>query len=158
MCAAHFPGALLGTELARAYADMDIILFPSRTDTYGNVVWESSASGLPAVVTDSGGPQHIVRDGETGIMSRSEEDFVRNAVALCHDRAMRRQMGRRARQAAVAQSWDAVFDRLYDEAYAYALAVARREPPCGSLSRWPGKLLVRPLASRPARRRASNPR
>lgn len=58
-------GVLLGEPLARAYADMDVFLFPSRTDTYGNVVWEAAASGVPAVVMDAGGPQYIVRDGRT---------------------------------------------------------------------------------------------
>ena len=51
----RLPGVLLGQELAKSYADMDVFLFPSRTDTYGKVVWEASASGVPAVVTDCGG-------------------------------------------------------------------------------------------------------
>ena len=118
---ARLPGVLLGRALAQAYADMDVFLFPSRTDTYGNVVWEAAASGVPAVVMDAGGPQYIVRDGETGIVSRSDKEFVANAIRLYRDGQLRRKMGQAARQAALAQSWDAVFDRLYREAYATAL-------------------------------------
>ncbi len=119
---ARLRGVLLGEPLARAYADMDVFLFPSRTDTYGNVVWEAAASGVPAVVMDAGGPQYIVRDGLTGIVSRSDDAFVANAVRLYRDRQLRRRMGGAARMAALAQSWDSVFDRLYDEAYATAVA------------------------------------
>ena len=121
---ARLRGVLRGEPLARAYADMDVFLFPSRTDTYGNVVWEAAASGVPAVVMDAGGPQYIVRDGRTGLVSRSDEAFVANAVRLYRDRELRRRMGNAARLAALAQSWDSVFDRLYDEAYATAIARA----------------------------------
>lgn len=114
------PGVLLGTELVKAYADMDAFLFPSQTDTYGNVVWEASASGVPAVVTNSGGPQYIVRDGETGIVSRSDEEFVISALTLYRDRSLRTRMGTRARKAALKQTWDTVFDQLYAGAYAAA--------------------------------------
>ncbi len=72
---ADFTGVLRGEELARAYANMDIFAFPSRTDTYGNVVLEALASGVPAVVTDSGGPRFIVRDGETGFVARDPQEF-----------------------------------------------------------------------------------
>ena len=115
-------GVLLGEPLAQAYADMDVLLFPSRTDTYGNVVWEAAASGVPAIVMGAGGPQYIVRDGLTGIVSRSDEEFVANAIRLYREAELRQQMGHAARKVALAQSWDAVFDRLYDEAYATAVA------------------------------------
>ena len=63
---AEFTGVLRGEELARAYANMDLFVFPSHTDTFGNVVLEALASGVPAIVTPDGGPKTIVRDGETG--------------------------------------------------------------------------------------------
>ena len=59
-----FTGVLRGEELARAYADMDVFVFPSRTDTFGNVVQESAASQVPAVVTNEGGPRHLVVPGD----------------------------------------------------------------------------------------------
>ena len=116
----RLPGVLLGEELARSYADMDVFLFPSRTDTYGNVIWEASASGVPAVVSDRG-PRHIVQDRVTGLVSRSDEEFVRSALRLYQDRALRTFLGAMARRAALRQSWDAVFDKLYDGAYRTAV-------------------------------------
>jgi glycosyltransferase involved in cell wall biosynthesis len=73
---AEFPGVLSGESLARAYANMDVFVFPSRTDTYGNVVLEALASGVPAIVTDSGGPRFIVRSGETGFVAKDLEDLT----------------------------------------------------------------------------------
>ena len=63
---AEFTGVLRGHDLARAYANMDLFVFPSHTDTFGNVVLEALASGVPAIVTPDGGPRYIVKDGETG--------------------------------------------------------------------------------------------
>jgi glycosyltransferase involved in cell wall biosynthesis len=63
---AEFPGVLRGEELAAAYASMDLFVFPSHTDTFGNVVLEALASGVPAIVTPDGGPCTIIREGETG--------------------------------------------------------------------------------------------
>ena len=63
---AEFTGVLRGEELAAAYANMDLFVFPSHTDTFGNVVLEALASGVPAIVTPDGGPSTIVRDGVTG--------------------------------------------------------------------------------------------
>ena len=114
-------GVLKGRRLAQAYANMDVFLFPSRTDTYGNVVWESAASGVPAVVMNAGGPPHFVRHGVTGLVSQSGGDFGDNALRLLRDPDCRLAMGRAARKAALAQSWEAVFDGLYSQAYRAAL-------------------------------------
>src|SRR6185437_7045960 len=69
---ADFVGVLRGEELARAYANMDVLVFPSHTDTFGNVVLEALSSGVPAVVTGNGGPKFIVREGETGFIASDE--------------------------------------------------------------------------------------
>ncbi len=63
---AEYTGVLRGEELSAAYARMDVFVFPSHTDTFGNVVLEALASGVPAVVTPDGGPCTIVRDGADG--------------------------------------------------------------------------------------------
>ena len=63
-----FTGMLEGEELARAYASGDCMVFPSTTDTFGNVVLEAQASGLPVIVTDQGGPAEIVRRHDSGIV------------------------------------------------------------------------------------------
>lgn len=65
---AHFLGFRHGTELSTIYASSDIFLFPSMTDTLGQVVMEAQASGLPAIVTNIGGPKEIVRHGCTGFV------------------------------------------------------------------------------------------
>jgi phosphatidylinositol alpha 1,6-mannosyltransferase len=116
---ADFAGVLRGEDLARAYANMDILVFPSHTDTFGNVVLEALASGVPAVVTPDGGPKYIVRDGATGLV-RPDEGFAEAIATLVRDCARLRQMRAHAREYAVGCSWDAVFGRVY-EGYRTAL-------------------------------------
>ncbi|MBS3756871.1 MAG: glycosyltransferase [Desulfobacterales bacterium] len=78
-----FTGELTGEQLACAYASSDIFVFPSTTDTFGNVVLEAQASGLPVVVSDQGGPQENLIPGETGFVVRS---FDADAIAEVIDR------------------------------------------------------------------------
>jgi phosphatidylinositol alpha 1,6-mannosyltransferase len=94
---AEFPGVLYGESFARAYANMDVFVFPSRTDTYGNVVLEALASGVPAIVTDSGGPRFIVRSGETGFVAKDLEDFVDRVMLLASQPGLRQRMRSSAR-------------------------------------------------------------
>ncbi len=109
---AEFAGVLRGAALADAYANMDVLVFPSHTDTFGNVVLEALASGVPAVVTRDGGPKFIVRNGQTGFAT--EDDRFAEAVAeLVRDRALLGKMRLNARDYALGCSWDAVFDRVY---------------------------------------------
>jgi glycosyltransferase involved in cell wall biosynthesis len=109
---AEFAGVLRGAALAQAYANMDVLVFPSHTDTFGNVVLEALASGVPAVVTPDGGPKFIVRNGETGFVT--EDDRFAEAVAeLVRDRGRLEAMRLKARKYALGCSWDAVFDRVY---------------------------------------------
>jgi glycosyltransferase involved in cell wall biosynthesis len=91
---------------------MDVLVFPSHTDTFGNVVLEALASGVPAVVTPDGGPKFIVRDGETGFVV--DDDRFAGAVAeLVRDRARLDAMRVKARAYALGCNWDAVFERVY---------------------------------------------
>jgi glycosyltransferase involved in cell wall biosynthesis len=110
---AEFAGVLRGKELAHAYANMDIFVFPSRTDTYGNVVLEAMASGIPALVTDEGGPQFIVQHGKTGFVAKNARDFVEQILWLAANREPRETMSRAARAFALTNTWDAVFDFVY---------------------------------------------
>jgi len=109
---AEFTGVLRGAELARAYANMDAFVFPSHTDTFGNVVLEALASGVPAIVTPDGGPARIVLDGETGFI-RADGEFAAAIATLTADPAARAAMRERARQYALSASWDAVFESVY---------------------------------------------
>jgi phosphatidylinositol alpha 1,6-mannosyltransferase len=111
---AQFPGVLTGERLGEAYANFDVFAFPSHTDTFGNVVLEALAAGVPAVVTDSGGPKFIVQQGTTGFVCRNDNEFVEYVAALCGNREICAQMAAAARQQALASSWDAVFRYMYE--------------------------------------------
>lgn len=130
---AVFPGVLRGEALAEAYASMDIFVFPSETDTYGNVVVEAMASGLPAVVSAKGGPRFLVRHGESGFVSPTAETFLEHVKLLAQNRHLRQSMGEAGRRFAGAQSWDRVFERVY-EAYDEAIAIHKAAIASGEAS------------------------
>jgi phosphatidylinositol alpha 1,6-mannosyltransferase len=110
---ADFAGVLRGAALAQAYANMDLLVFPSHTDTFGNVVLEALSSGVPAVVTPDGGPKYIVRDQETGFIA-PDTDFASAIATLSRDRERLTQMRTASRAYAMTCSWDAVFARVYE--------------------------------------------
>jgi glycosyltransferase involved in cell wall biosynthesis len=112
---AEFTGVLRDDALARAYANMDLFVFPSHTDTFGNVVLEALASGMPAIVTPDGGPRTIVRDGETGRIV-PDEQFAAAISGVLADVAQHKRMRLAARAYAETASWDSVFEDIY-EAY-----------------------------------------
>ena len=109
---AEFTGVLKGEALAAAYADMDLFVFPSHTDTFGNVVLEALASGVPALVTPDGGPCSIVRDGATGRVAK-DDDFAQTIAELLADPQKHKQMRNAARAYALTAGWDAVFEGVY---------------------------------------------
>lgn len=94
-----FTGELHGEDLAAAYASADLFVFPSTTDTFGNVVLEAQASGLAVVVSDQGGPRENIAPGTTGVVVPGRDaDALTTAIAdLCRDPATLRRMGRSAR-------------------------------------------------------------
>jgi len=112
---AVFTGYLRGIELATAYASADVFVFPSTTDTFGNVILEAQASGLPVVVSDSGGPKELVEDNANGLITKSHdvEDFTRAIRALVTDSALRERMGRFARQSVIDRSWPSAFGKFW---------------------------------------------
>ncbi len=118
---AEFPGVIKGEALAREYANMDLFVFPSRTDTFGNVVLEAFASGVPALVTDSCGPKFLIEEGVNGLVCATDEAFASAAgdLAVMRDECLPA-MRIAARQFALTQTWDSVFESVY-EAYRYAL-------------------------------------
>jgi glycosyltransferase involved in cell wall biosynthesis len=124
---AEFPGVLHGEELAEAYANMDLFVFPSHTDTFGNVVLEALASGVPAIVTPDGGPCTIVRDGETGRIVPDAE-FAAAVAGVLSDPAKHAEMRQAARSYALTASWDSVFEGVYA---AYETILPRVEPAVG---------------------------
>lgn len=111
---AEFPGVLSGEALARAYANMDLFVFPSRTDTYGNVVQEALASGVPCVVTSEGGPKFLVKDSVTGFVARDDAEFIELVRRVVGDPGLHRRLRAAAREHALTLSWDRVFEEVFD--------------------------------------------
>src|SRR6185437_4644520 len=97
---ACYTGYLSGTELARAYASSDIFVFPSTTDTFGNVIIEAQAAGLPVIVSDAGGPRELVADGVNGLITKALDvaDFTSAIRRLVEDEPLRKKMGTAARR------------------------------------------------------------
>jgi glycosyltransferase involved in cell wall biosynthesis len=96
---AVFTGYLTGDDLAAVYASCDLFLFPSTTDTFGNVVLEAQASGIPVIVSDVGGPRENVIPGKTGLVVPATEESLSKAVLeLAADPLRLREMGRAARR------------------------------------------------------------
>jgi glycosyltransferase involved in cell wall biosynthesis len=112
-CAA-FPGVLTGEALADAYAALDVFVFPSTTDTYGNVVQEAFASGTPVVVTSTGGPRFLVQDGLTGFVRGDVAGYAEAVVSLARDPHRAAAMGAAARARALDASWSRVCEQVYD--------------------------------------------
>jgi phosphatidylinositol alpha 1,6-mannosyltransferase len=110
---AVFTGVLRGERLAEAYANMDLFVFPSKTDTFGNVVLEALSSGVPAVVTSEGGPKFLVQNAVTGYVAGSDWDFIRCVNGLMTDLDGHHQMREAARHYASGKSWDAVFETVF---------------------------------------------
>jgi glycosyltransferase involved in cell wall biosynthesis/predicted metal-dependent phosphoesterase TrpH len=110
---ATFLGWLEGEDLARAYASADIFLFCSRTDTYGQVVLEAGASGLPAVAVGEGGPAALIENRHTGLLCRPDADHLAGAVLqLASSPGLRRRLGEAAVRAARARSWERALEQL----------------------------------------------
>lgn len=113
---AEFTGVLRGAELSQTFANFDVLVFPSETDTFGLVVLEAFASGVPAIVTDKGGPQFTVRHGSTGYVVRDFDELVRYTTRLMEQPELLGSMRVAAREQALETSWDRIFEGMY-EAY-----------------------------------------
>jgi len=111
---AEFTGFLDGEPLAAAYANMDLFVYPSCTDTYGTAVQEALACGVPAVVRDQGGPRYLIESGVNGYIARSDGHFIRSVVQLMGDPSRLPGLRREARESACRTSWDSVCDAVWD--------------------------------------------
>lgn len=109
-----FTGYLNGEELAEVYSASDLFVFPSPTETFGNVVLESLACGTPVIGADSGGVKNIIRDGVTGRLCQpgNVPEFSKAVLHLLESDSLRRQMGLEGRNYALTQKWDKVFENL----------------------------------------------
>jgi glycosyltransferase involved in cell wall biosynthesis len=121
-----FTGMLKGDELARAYAVGDLFLHCSITETFGLVVLESMASGVPVIARDEGGPSEIVADGKSGylVAPHDLENFVEKVVKLGNDNHLREQMALESRKMGEDATWEKINNRV-----AWKLAEALEQQP-----------------------------
>jgi glycosyltransferase involved in cell wall biosynthesis len=122
--AATFRGWLDGTDLARAYANADIFLFPSRTDTFGQVILEAQASGLAVVAVAAGGPLSLIENRVSGLLCEPEAGALAEAVLeLAGSPLLRERLARAGLAAVRARTWERALERLA-EGYRRVLGTA----------------------------------
>jgi glycosyltransferase involved in cell wall biosynthesis/predicted metal-dependent phosphoesterase TrpH len=120
--AATFLGWQHGQDLARVYASADVFMFASRTDTFGQVILEAQASGLPVVAVAEGGPVSLIEPGETGMLTAADPDELGAAALSVIDTPLLSERLRRGALGAVrARTWEAALERL---AGGYRLALS----------------------------------
>jgi glycosyltransferase involved in cell wall biosynthesis len=112
---ATFTGYLEGLDLSQAYASADIFVFPSSTDTFGNVILEAQASGIPVVVTESGGPRENMVHGETGLVIPGKDlnSLVQAISGLLQNPKRLLEMGQAARRYMEDRSFEAAFKKHF---------------------------------------------
>ncbi|WP_394231431.1 glycosyltransferase family 4 protein [Niallia oryzisoli] len=112
-----FTGYLNGKDLAEIYSASDLFIFPSPTETFGNVVLEALASGTPVIGADSGGVKNIISSGKTGLLCApgAAEEFNEAIVQLLSHDSLRWQMGMEGRKFALTQRWENIFDQLLSD-------------------------------------------
>jgi phosphatidylinositol alpha 1,6-mannosyltransferase len=113
---AVFLGHQSGDELSKAYASSDVFVFPSYTETFGNVTLEAMASGLPAICADATGSRSLVIPGKTGFLAPPEnaEVFAAHLARIVSDSELRHSMSEAARVEATTYAWPRVLDSIVD--------------------------------------------
>jgi phosphatidylinositol alpha 1,6-mannosyltransferase len=111
---AIFAGFLNGEELATAYASSDLFVFPSDSESFGNVTLEAMASGLACVCADATGSRSLVVPGETGFLAPADdaESFARHITVLAGDQQLRQRMGEAGRHRSMGFSWEETLARM----------------------------------------------
>jgi len=109
----ELPGVLRGEALAETFAQMDAFVFPSSTDTFGLVLLEAMASGVPVVVRPETAARVGIADGVTGFVAEDLNGFTQSVIRLMQDEKLQQDMRLAARAFSCSQSWDSVFDHVY---------------------------------------------
>ena len=124
---ATFLGWLAGADLPKAYASADAFMFASRTDTFGQVILEAQASGLPVVAVAEGGPLSLIADGETGVLSPPRAEALSAALlSVARAPALRERLRKTALATVQERTWDASLRQL---ASGYRSALLRSAAP-----------------------------
>jgi glycosyltransferase involved in cell wall biosynthesis len=113
---AIFTGYLGGEDLAKAYASADLFAFPSTTDTFGNVILEAQASGIPVIVSDVGGPRDLVENGQDGFVTKANDvaDLANAIRQLADNPALRASMGEAGRRRVEDRDWSEAFEKFWN--------------------------------------------
>jgi glycosyltransferase involved in cell wall biosynthesis/predicted metal-dependent phosphoesterase TrpH len=124
---ATFLGWLKGEELVRTYASADVFLFPSATDTFGQVILEAQASGLAVLAVAAGGPLSLIEDRVTGVLSDADPERLADVlVELASSPLLRERLARAALSAVRERTWERALAGLA-AGYEHALAGAARQ-------------------------------
>lgn len=112
-------GFIKGQELSRAYASSDIFMFPSTSETFGNVILEAMASGLPVIASPEGGIADNLIDGYNGISckKRNIEDYYEAASRLIEDRKLAKRLAANGIEHTADRKWEKIFDKLINDYY-----------------------------------------
>jgi glycosyltransferase involved in cell wall biosynthesis len=121
-----FTGYLTGERLTEVYAGSSLFIFPSTTETFGNVVLESLACGTPVIAARAGGVKEIIQNGVTGILCTpgKREEFVKVITEIIENEQLLCKMKVEARKYALQQSWDSIFNQLITE---YELSISQSQ-------------------------------
>jgi glycosyltransferase involved in cell wall biosynthesis len=113
----HVAGLLEGPALSTAFASADLFAFPSTTETFGNVLLEAMASGLPSLAVDAGGVLEFAQQGSNAwlVAPGSVSALVDGLERLLHDASLRRRLAAAALRTAAERRWDAIDDRLIED-------------------------------------------
>lgn len=111
---ATYTGFLNGDELATAYASSDVFMFPSHTETFGNVTLEAMSCGLPCLVANATGSRSLVDDGVNGFLAepQDKDDFTEKLKQIVESDSLRKEMGEKSREKALNYEWDEINGRL----------------------------------------------
>jgi len=136
-----FAGYRRGEDLSAAYASSDVFLFPSDTETFGNVTLEAMASGIPTVCADAFGSRALVVSGKTGYLAPpgNSESFTKHVRELVRNNDLRTALGQGAFERAQKYTWDAILTRIngyYDEMLGY-----ESQPTSGDVSDTDSRLI-----------------
>jgi glycosyltransferase involved in cell wall biosynthesis len=144
---ATFTGPLHGTELAEAYASADVFVFPSDTDTFGNVVLEAMASGLPVVASAVGGHLDLINDQRNGLLfpPESTSQLARHLERYRDDPRLRAKHAAEGRRLAELRTWPRQVQRLVEH---YRRAIAERRAPPDKIGAGATPRVSGPVAAR----------